>query len=221
MTRCTFCIGPIAFFKDQIDTLSTIRKAIEFVPSSRVIDIESLYEGAHVRGSWFDEYDHHAIVTKIDKKAGTFTLIHLSGDGRNKLQNKPSIQEDTIKLRRNTDVTLVTYSASIPQLKRLPNPASVAVAEYFKDHPDAFQSYDLLTNNCEHLIFSCTLGYAISFQEMQPLSVAFLALAMVDTIAVNVLMNYLLTKQVVRYNEGDKYVTLMLQYKEVKIPFKI
>lgn len=221
--RYTFCIGPLSVVQAKDNFIESFKKTLEFVPSEKVSDLSKLREGDHIKFSKLGVYAHHAIITKIDKEAETLTLIHFYGDSKisSKLQNKASIREDTWKLSEHQGVALVKYNESITQLKRLPRLATVAVAEYFKEHPNINHNYNLLMNNCEHLAFSCTLGYAISFQQMKPLIIAFLALQFVTSNALHFLMGYLMSKQVVRYTDGDDFVTLVLEDKEVKLHFKV
>lgn len=179
------------------------------MPSTRVENLKDLEKGDHIkfRRLW-SMYAHHAIVTKIDKDS--YSVIHFTGD------DKPSakIQEEKMQFHTGNKVLLVTYDAEFlttPKFKRLPRPASVNIAEYCNDNSSAINSYNFVTNNCEHFIYICTLGYAISFQQIKLLFIGCLILKLVDIEAMNMVLNFMMKERVVVYNEGDHHLMITLQ----------
>lgn len=203
-----------------------MKTGVKYVSSENVTDLTHLYESAHIRFKRSLQYYHHAIVTNINVEKSEYTVIHFTTD-ENKHSNKrkANIMEETLaftdqsiteeKRKKEEEVLLVTYTINalqIPQFKRLPTEASISVAEYFKDSPPT-KSYNVLNNNCEHFVFGCTIGYAISFQKLKPLTFVFWAFKMVSQRIVNELVSVLIlrNKKVVEYNEGDDHLFILLE----------
>lgn len=187
------------------------------MPSTRVKQIKDLEKGDHIKfRRGFIIYAHHAIVTNKTEDLCKYNVIHFTGDGK----PNAKIKEEEMQFHAGNKVLLVTYNSEhfiTPKFKRLPRPASVAIAEYCKNNNSAINSYNAVTNNCEHFIYICTLGYAISFQQMKLFLIACLVLKLVDVDAMNVVVNYMMRERVVVYNEGDDHLTLTLQSGEKDI----
>ncbi|CAG2185963.1 unnamed protein product [Mytilus edulis] len=203
-----------------------MKTGVKYVSSENVTDLTNLKESAHIRFKRSLQYYHHAIVTNINVEQSEYTVIHFTAD-ENKYSNKRKahIIEETLaftdqsttgkKRKREEEVLLVTYTIDeleIPQFKRLPPEASISVAKYFKDSPPT-KSYNVLSNNCEHFVFGCTIGYAISFQKLKPLIFVFWAFNKVSQRIVNQLMTVLIMRnnKVVEYNEGDDHLYIILE----------
>ncbi|VDI18462.1 Hypothetical predicted protein [Mytilus galloprovincialis] len=213
-------------FKTTIKEIRVTNKdALDLVQSSSVSDINKLYKGAHVKFKRWIPYTHHAIVTNIDKGDSKFTVVHFNNEQVHDSKYKSKITEEIMTFSKTDDVLLVHYNIdqlSIPHFKRLPNQASVAVAKYFSDKQNAWP-YNILTHNCEHFVFSCTTGYAISFQNMILFVMVLSAFKQVSEEAVKKLVEFKISQKnkYVEYNAGDCHVTITLKTGEtVTVPLK-
>lgn len=166
-------------------------------------------------------YTHHAIVTDIDEDKKVYKVIHFTGFTK----QTASLREASMVLSNHHGVLLVNSNIridSIPEFKLLPPQASVEIAKYLMKTPGEWQSYHVWNNNCEHFVYYCTFGYAVSFQKIQSFMRSRFAFRKQKTIDFDELLTKIFnTDKVVEYNEGDSYVTITLQNGcAVKIEFK-
>lgn len=198
--------------KDRKQVKEMFEDKYDMVPSKTVTDIMDLYTGAHVkfRGKK-NAYTHHGIVTDIDKDKKEFTYIHHTGNIIYKY-----LQQGIWQLKNDKRVLLVDSNikiSGIPEFKLLPPTASVEIAKYLMNNHDKWPSYSLVTNNCEHFVYYCTFGYAVSFQQLEYFKrvLAWLnKFPMTQFELVAVFKKCLNTYKVVEYTEGDGHVTLNL-----------
>ncbi|CAG2226111.1 unnamed protein product [Mytilus edulis] len=83
--------------------------------------------------------------------------VALSGFPENTLS-----QRDRIRFIRIEDAT----GDKLYKIQKFPLKVSLAIAAFFKNNNDAFGRYHLLNNNCEHFVYTCTIGWKISLQAM-------------------------------------------------------
>lgn len=214
--------------KDVMQIVNAILRPFEGVPS-RNVNVENLEPGDHIKfRRYIFVYAHHAIVTRVDNTAETFTVVHFyEKDG--KLQ----IIEETKNFNEvPDDILLVDYTdASIltPKLPRLPRTLTIAIATFFRDN-QAFRPYKVLMNNCEHFAFTCTLGFAISFQQLKafvllllPLSglnFALTALTAVGVTKLQRLRSVLAMRRVVTYVSGANCFIIRIKQKQWSVDYE-
>lgn len=134
------------------------------VPSNLVNNLNEMKPGDHIKFKRY-MYSHHAIVMKVDAVNNEYTVIHYASNNKSQFERKANIMKETKRFKRNT-VHLIMYSEFFKDpLKRLPNDLTLDIAKCFIDNRELLDPYTVLMNNCEHFAFSCTLGYAISYQE--------------------------------------------------------
>ncbi|VDI00945.1 Hypothetical predicted protein [Mytilus galloprovincialis] len=195
------------------------------VISRHAKEITHLQKGAHVKFEYLRPlHAHHAIVTDINTDNHTFDCIHFTSGFTDAISKgdipKTSIKTETVEFGKEgsyKNVLVVEYKMGIAlstmKLNRFPNRVAIAIAKHFEKNPDACQSFNLLTYNCEHFVFSCTTGYAICLQQLEPMmrlvktmrSKDFLV-DIADCIQKSMEKNRV---QVVEYKEGMNYFTLI------------
>lgn len=190
------------------------------ISSTRVKNLKDLEKGDHIKiRKWGYLYAHHAIVTHIDDNILKFKVIHFTAD----YFKLPEIKEEELTFTDTSKILRVTYKIdeiSPYTFKRLPHPASVAVAEYCVKNKDAIKSYNLITYNCEHFVFFCTLGCPISIQTCRPLFFACLALSKFDSSVLEIVFHHMMSNKTLFYNEGERELKIEVQSgKKVTITF--
>jgi len=177
-------------------------------PGTQINDITSLKRGDQIAMKRV-LYEHHAIITKVNREANTVEVIHASGSSpgvssgsfgsllgyvRNILQGKEAgtIKREVIPFNSSTDTWRIVNYAHCYDAEYV-----IQSAEWLFDHASSFQ-YNLLTNNCEHVATYCKTGQPISAQSnffMQCLEVFIsIAILIVVVIVFLALANYAVPK---------------------------
>lgn len=138
----------------------------EGIPSDTVEKVDELNAGDHIKlRRYYMLYAHHAIVTNVNILEKKFTVIHYMD-----VKGKIEVGEQILDFNKEGEIKKINYADRLmitEGLERLPPNVTVAIAEYFKCNINAREPYMALMNNCEHFAFTCTLGFAISFQQLK------------------------------------------------------
>ncbi|VDI14563.1 Hypothetical predicted protein [Mytilus galloprovincialis] len=130
-------------------------------------DEDIFYEGAHIKiRRWL--YAHHAMVSHVDNSKKEVSVIHFTIADRPSKMYKAVIKEEKLSIGERRKFIRID-DATVNMLyenTKFPLNVSLAIANFFKDNSEAFGHYHLLNNNCEHFVFTCTIGCKISLQSL-------------------------------------------------------
>ena len=134
---------------------------------SHAVDKKDLKRGDHIY-TYRLGYSHHGIYVG----SHSYDVIHVSGKTKASAKVKSCELEEFLHGRQ---LRLVAYGSSEAHRKYKmqstcycteSRPASevVATAQYYLKHPNEWEGYKLLENNCEHFAFYCKTGIQYSDQ---------------------------------------------------------
>ena len=145
------------------------------------VQIQSLIPGTHISYPRVaDAYRHHAIfveVVSIDQYDVTYKVIHLNGTGSeflNKLSggtgDVPSIRLEKRSIEEHGkfwsyDYTKAGYDADVLDMLCISEKETLRRAKQcLNETPGQFETYNLISSNCEHFASYCTVELAICKQ---------------------------------------------------------
>lgn len=123
--------------------------------------LKDLQPGSAIRWDRTAGYSHYAIVTNISEEKNMIEFIHFGSS------NNPTLSkiDGKAKIERVKQPFKPDGMYLIEHQERLPHEKSVEIAEYILNLPDSVKKeYNLLCNNCEHLVNYCVTGVAESQQ---------------------------------------------------------
>ncbi|XP_063448114.1 uncharacterized protein LOC134727663 [Mytilus trossulus] len=176
-TTCTNTEGnAYSPLKNAIDQLNEHKKCIKKSCANcskprRVVYVSSLKKGQHISmpGQYSNKYvkaerkmkrayDHHAVVKEIKSAVGskvTMVLIHFT-----KHDGKIAVHEETKEFNlRVNELCIVDYV-----FPRYDPDTVVTRAESILEQNDKFETYNIVTGNCEHFATWCVVGESKSSQ---------------------------------------------------------
>lgn len=148
----------------------TFQGMIQSAPCTQIDvgNISEIFMGDHIKLKRYI-YSHHAIISAVYVLDDVIRIdvIHYASNVDSQHRGKGKIIEETnIKLDENTTMYKINYEDPFfKNVKRFPWEVTLDIARFYRDNNDSRHPYAVLVNNCEHFAFTCTTGYAISYQE--------------------------------------------------------